>query len=123
LPEKYKCAACQKIKISKNLKCATKKIKKKDNSTDFPQDNKMALAPLDLLLSAAENISMKSPVKKFSEPTSEGKIKKAVIQGNFVYLSSQFETDSPQENMIKLPRPQRNINSLFLDKLNGLNSK
>lgn len=123
MPEKYKCAACQKIKTTKNNKAVSKKIKKKDGSSDLQQENKLALAPLDLLLSAAENISMISPVKKFSEPTSEGKIKKAVIQGNFVYLSPQFEIDSPQESMIKLPRPPRNINSVFLEQLSGINSK
>ena len=136
MPSDYICEGCKKHQSKQ--KNRNKKVKKpclspKEHSL---QGHKKIIAPIDLLLSAAENASIddhlnnesgnlmgeslqkvaKEPKRKFSQPglSSEGVIKKAILKEDYIYLTGQSQTEVLDESSIKLKYNHRDLVSSLL---------
>lgn len=79
-------------------------------------EHKTSFAPIDLLISAAENISQTLPrphtlfpPTKTNEVAQNGIIKKAISIGDYIYLSRYAEPCLTKGDMIKIAKQPRNF--------------
>ena len=135
VPEIFNCATCE-HKSAKHTKLATKLKAKKliNNKLQLVRiEHPKPVAPLDLLLSVAENRSKETttkhesfPIKKLSPKVlgtnggSESSNQRAIIQNGFVYLSNGGKID---DCSIKMKKQKRDVFSSLCADLNPNTSR
>lgn len=142
VPAEYICILCKKHKPipSKSKIKKERSSKVLIESNPLPQEHPKHIAPIDLLLSAAEKVRTahsdfgkgRTDYKKLitnhrelvqSSSAKPDLIKKAVLKENYVYLSGEKDTDNIDENMIKLGYKSRGLIQALHSEFNIKESK